>query len=153
MLRDIFIISVIGALIMIWVLFLVMSSWVTDDPALPVEEQMTSEDLEYIGLVFSLMSIAQVGFLAWRYRLWSRLLSNGIELRGRVVDIETEGEIVSLKIAYTCEGQEITTTKTISGLLPLYKKKISIGEEVRVLVNTKKPDRYLMLNYFFKHQA
>ncbi len=153
MIRDVFIISAISVIIMIWALFLVMSLWATDDPTIPAEEQMTPEDIEYLGFIFSLISIANVGLFVWRYMTWSKLLNNGIELRGRVVDIEAVGDSVELKITYACEGREITTSKTIIGLLPLYKKKISLGEEVAVFVNTKKPDRYLLLNYIFKRPA
>ncbi len=153
LIRDMqFLIGFIG-IASVWVIFLVMANVDVDDPATAENESWTAEELETFGIIFVVISVAELGLPLWRYRLWSGMINDGVEHPARVTNIKMVGDGESIFVSYTHDGTEIANGRPIGGLIRTSSKRLSLGDEVTVIVSSKKPDRYVLLDLHLKPQA
>jgi len=148
--RDMYFLVSILTPVFLWCVFLVFSNFDMDDPETPEDESWSESELQILMFVFIIATVADGGFIVWRYLLWSRLMRTGVEMRVKLERYKQDADGLDINVTYTFEGREIKEGRIISGLIPFRALEMSEGQEVSILVSSENPERYLLLERYLK---
>ena len=136
-----------------WLLFAYLLSVIVDNPATYEDESLSPEALGYTLVVPCVFTTAFVALVIVRYRLISGIVRGGAEVPGKVIRLSPAPQGMSIvTVSYRSGGKDVQSSKSVGGLLPkLSVKPLREGQEVSLLVNDARPERYIILDLFLRH--
>jgi len=151
--RDIILFVLITGIAVVWIVFFVTIAIGGDDPETPEDESMTLEGKQTLLMVFLAVTAIDLILIYRRCRIWSNLVRFGQEVPATVTGLVPMGQGYLIRVEYTINGQEIINDRMVGGLIPRIGKMVDDGDKVRLLVDSRNTDRYIILDLFLKPGA
>lgn len=139
--RDFLFYSSIASTVSFWVLFFYFAR-------VGAEQGRTLGNDNFLNIIFLLAigTIIQGLFIFWwRFRIYSRIMSKGVEVPARMSALRFFGTNTGIEYIYSLNGQNYASTRDIGPHL-VRRMKFEPGREVRLIVDPDKPKRFMILD-------
>ena len=150
--RDMLFHIALWGIVFTWLLSAFVLSIKVDDPATYEDESLSPEALGYTLVVPCVFTTAFIALITFRYRLISGIVRGDTEVPGKVIRLSPAPQGMSIvTVSYRSGGKDVQSSKSVGGLLPkLSVKPLREGQEVSLLVNDARPERYIILDLYLK---
>jgi len=139
--RDIFLYVSIGSPILFFIVFFQLSTE-------GAESGHKLGDNLVLNLLF-IMAILSIIYgliiIWWRIRIYSKIMSKGIEIPAKMSVVRFFGPNAGIEYIYSLNGQNYASTRDMSPHL-VRKMKFQSGRAVRLIIDPDKPKRFIILD-------
>lgn len=140
MVRDMIVYMIVATDVMMFSLILFLPSlWGS-------EGDSEALDMSFMYLWFVAVVGSSIGIIYWRWRVYSSVISSGVEVPGEVTSIKKSGDAVEIEYTYRWQAETVKSTGKVSGYIPKRKIKEAVGMKATLLVDPTKPKRFLVLD-------